>query len=146
MISITEDPIDVNKIFVSIKDRTAGATILFTGIVRDHNEIKPVSEIYYEAYQKMAENVLAKIEEEALKKWKITKFIAIHRTGNLKVGDVSVIVAVSSEHRKEAFQSCKYGIDSIKARVPIWKKEISDSDSSWVSGSLIQKTRSEKDV
>ncbi len=136
MISITSRPIDVSKVFLFVKDRKAGAIILFTGVVRDHNETSPISEIYYESYKKMAELELSRIEKEAFKKWKITKFAAIHRIGNLKVGDVSVIVAVSSEHRREAFQSCKYGIDCIKTQVPIWKKEKSNQEYSWTPGSL----------
>ena len=60
------------------------------------------------------------------------KFVAIHRIGNLRVGEPSVAVAVSSEHRKEAFEACKYGIDEIKTRVPIWKKEVSTSGTVWV--------------
>ena len=134
MISITRDPIDLCKILVDAKDRSAGGTVLFIGSVRDHNEKGTVSEIYYEAYKEMAEDKMAEIESEVRKRWKVKKFIAIHRIGDLKVGDVSVAVAVSTEHRKEAFEACKYGIDEIKTRVPIWKKEVSESGVAWVEG------------
>ena len=134
MISITRDPIDLCKILVDAKDRSAGGTVLFIGSVRDHNEKGTVSEIYYEAYKEMAEDKMAEIENEVRKRWKITKFVAIHRIGNLKVGEPSVAVAVSAEHRKEAFEACKYGIDEIKTRVPIWKKELSESGTIWVEG------------
>jgi len=82
----------------------------------------------------MAEKVLQEIENEIHKKWKINKFIAIHRTGTLKVGEVSVVVAVLAEHRKEAFEACKFGIDAIKERAPIWKKEFSEFGTEWLEG------------
>jgi molybdopterin synthase catalytic subunit len=104
------------------------------GNVRDHSEFGNVSKLYYETYTAMAKNKMAEIEKEVLAKWNIRKFVAIHRTGNLKVGETSVIVGVSSEHRKEAFTACKYAIDSIKSRVPIWKKEISQRGHKWVEG------------
>ena len=132
MISITRDPIDLCNILVNAKDRSSGGTVLFIGSVRDHNKKGSVSEIYYEAYKEMAEEKIAEIEDEVRKRWNVRKFVAIHRIGNLRVGEPSVAVAVSSEHRKEAFEACKYGIDEIKTRVPIWKKEASASGTVWV--------------
>jgi len=134
MISITREPIDLCDVLVAAKDKSAGGTVLFIGSVRDHNEDGPVSEIFYEAYKEMAEAKMAEIENEVRKRWKIKKFVAIHRVGNLKVGEPSVAVIVSAEHRQEAFEACKYGIDEIKTRVPIWKKEVSESGVAWVEG------------
>jgi molybdopterin synthase catalytic subunit len=134
MISITSETIDISKILLDTMDNWAGGTVLFIGSVRDHNEEGAVSEIYYEAYKEMAEKNLAEIEFEARKRWNVKKFVAVHRIGNLKVGEVSVAVAASAEHRKEAFEACRYGIDEIKIRVPIWKKEVSDSGIAWVQG------------
>lgn len=134
MTHITTDPIDLVKILSDVKDRSAGGTVLFIGSVRDHNETGLVSEIHYEAYQEMAEDKIAEIETEVRKKWKIEKFVAVHRVGDLKVGEISVAVAASAEHREEAFEACRYGIDKIKVNVPIWKKEISGSGVSWVEG------------
>ncbi len=134
MISITEKPIDVNKLLNDVSDQSSGASVLFTGTVRDHNKQDKVSKLHYEAYQEMAEKILQEIENEVHAKWKINKFIAIHRTGTLKVGEVSVAVAVSSEHRKEAFEACKFGIDSIKEKTPIWKKEFTESRAEWLEG------------
>jgi len=134
MISITEKPIDVNKLLNDVSDQSSGASVLFTGTVRDHNKQDKVSKLHYEVYQKMAEKILQEIENEIHAKWKINKFIAIHRTGTLKVGEVSVAVAVSSEHRKEAFEACKFGIDSIKEKAPIWKKEFAESGTEWLEG------------
>jgi len=134
MISITKDPIDLCNIMVATKEKSAGGQVLFIGSVRDHNENGSVSEIYYEAYKEMAEAKMTEIENEVRKRWPIKKFVAIHRVGNLKVGEPSVAVGVSSEHRKEAFEACKYAIDEIKTRVPIWKKEVSESGVTWVEG------------
>ena len=134
MISITEKPIDVNKLLNDVSDQSSGACIVFTGTVRDHNKQDKVSKLHYEAYQEMAEKILQEIENEVHAKWKINKFIAVHRTGTLKVGEVSVAVAVSSEHRKEAFEACKFGIDSIKEKAPIWKKEFTESGAEWLEG------------
>lgn len=134
MIAITREPIDLGKILADVGDGSAGGITLFLGSVRDHNEHGNVSEIYYEAYKEMAESKMTEIENEARKKWPVKKFVAVHRIGNLKIGDVSVAVAVSCEHRKEAFEACRYGIDEIKSRVPIWKKEVSESGVAWVEG------------
>lgn len=134
MISITKDPIDVNKILIDVKDDSAGATSLFLGHVRNQSEVGTVYGIYYEAYKEMAEKALAEIERDVLKKWSVKKFIAIHRIGDLSVGEISVAVAVSSKHRKEAFEACKYGIDTIKIKAPIWKKEISAKGELWSKG------------
>lgn len=138
MISITKDIIDQLKILEQLKDNSSGAVVFFTGIVRDHNSKKKVEGIFYEAYEEMVEEILKKIEKEISGNWNIKKFIAIHRIGYLKVGEISVIVGVSSEHRKEAFEACSYGIDNIKKRCPIWKKEEMESgDSEWVRGVMI---------
>ena len=134
MISITEKPIDVNKLLSDVSDESSGASVLFTGTVRDHNKQEKVSKLYYEAYHEMAKKILQEIENEIHAKWEIKKFVAIHRIGTLKVGEVSVAVAVSAEHRKEAFGACKYGIDTIKEKVPIWKKEFTESGTERLEG------------
>jgi len=136
LISITDKPIDVNKLLNDVSDQSSGASVLFTGTVRDHNEQDKVTKLHYEAYQEMAEKILQEIEIEVHKKWNINKFVAIHRTGTLKVGEVSVAVAVSAEHRKEAFDACRFGIDSIKEKAPIWKKEFAESGTEWLGVTL----------
>jgi molybdopterin synthase catalytic subunit len=135
MISISEHPIDIEKLLANVRDDSAGATVLFLGTVRNHNDDYTVSGIYYEAYIRMAEEAVAKIEEETVKKWSLKKFAAAHRVGNLKIGEVSVAIAVSSEHRAEAFEAGRYAIDRIKTEVPIWKKEMmSGKGGIWAQG------------
>jgi molybdopterin synthase catalytic subunit len=135
MIHITKEPINISQIMTDCEDKSAGATVLFTGSVRNHNEGERVSGIYYEAYEDMARNTLAEIEDEVLNNWHIRKFIAIHRTGSLRVNEISVAIAVNAEHRYDAFEACKYAIDNIKTRTPIWKKEFFESGNSiWKEG------------
>ncbi len=131
MISITDKPIDVNMVLEEAYDDSSGATTVFIGTVRDHNEGKMVSAIHYEVYREMAERVFLEIENETTTKWNLKKFIAVHRVGDLHIGEVSVMIAVSTEHRKESFEACRYAIDMIKTRVPIWKKEKSDAGEYW---------------
>lgn len=141
MFSISEHPIDVEMLLANVRDDSAGATVLFLGTVRNHNDSYAVSGIYYEAYLRIAKEAMAKIEQEAIKRWYLKKFAAVHRVGNLKIGEVSVAIAVSSEHRAEAFEAGKYAIDRIKAEVPIWKKEmISGEGGIWARGTPIDKS------
>jgi molybdopterin synthase catalytic subunit len=125
----------------NVKDDAAGATVLFLGTVRNHNDDYAVSEIHYEAYINMAQEAMAKIEAEAIKRWNLKKFAAVHRIGNLKIGEVSVAIAVSSEHRAEAFEAGRYAIDRIKTEVPIWKKEMTaDKGSIWAEGTQVSRS------
>ena len=138
MLFISEHTIDIEMLLENVKDDAAGATVLFLGTVRNHNDDYAVSGIYYEAYIKMAQETMAKIETEAIKRWNLKKFAAMHRIGNLKIGEVSVAIAVSSEHRAEAFEAGRYAIDRIKSEVPIWKKEITgDKGDIWAEGTQV---------
>ena len=139
MFSLSANTIDVVKLLEEVKDDSAGAIVLFLGTVRNHNEHGVVSGIYYEAYIRMAEEAMAEIEAEALKRWNLKKFAGIHRIGDLEIGEVSVAIAVSSEHRAEAFEAGKYAIDRIKREVPIWKKEMMRGikDGIWKHGTVV---------
>ena len=137
MILTTKDTIDQTKIFDQVKDDSCGAIVSFTGVVRDHNSKEIVEGIFYDAYDEMVEEILQNIEKEVFKNWNIKKFIAVHRTGYLQVGEISVMVVVSSEHRKEAFEACIYGIENIKKRCPIWKKEKTPFGNEWIEGMKI---------
>ena len=123
---------------LELEDNSAGALSVFIGNVRNRGRSGNVSEIYYEAYSEMAEQEMREIENEAQTKWGIKKLVAIHRIGNIKVGESSIIIGVSSEHRHEAFEACKYVINNVKARVPIWKKEISKESQKWADGILLE--------
>ena len=138
MIRITTNNLSLQEVMRELEDDSAGALSIFMGNVRNRSTFGNVSEIYYEAYSEMAEEKMREIENEALTKWAIKKLVAIHRIGNLKVGETSIIIGVSSEHRQEAFEACKYIIDNVKTRVPIWKKEISEENQKWTDGILLE--------
>ena len=121
-----------------LEDNSAGALSIFIGNVRNNGRFRSVSEIYYETYNEMAQEKMREIENEAQTKWGIKKFVAIHRIGNIKVGETSIIIGISSEHRHEAFEACKYVINNVKTRVPIWKKEISKESQKWADGVLLE--------
>jgi len=121
-----------------LEDKTAGALSIFIGNVRNRGRSGNISEIYYESYNKMAEQKMREIENETKTKWEIKKLVVFHRMGNIKVGETSIIIGVSSEHRNEAFEACKYVINNVKTRVPIWKKEVSKESQKWAEGILLE--------
>ncbi len=107
--------------------------VLFLGTVRNHSPGKSdVSHLEYEAYDEVVEPKIREIVDEARDKWPIRKAAALHRTGSLDVGEISVAVAVSSPHRKDAFAAGRYIIDELKSRAPIWKKEHWPGGAEWV--------------
>jgi molybdopterin synthase catalytic subunit len=110
-----------------------GAVVTFLGTVRDLTGDQVTLALDYDAYPQMAERKLAEIEAEARTRWPIGEIALVHRLGHLEVGDVSVAVAVSCPHRHQAFDACRFAIDEIKERVPIWKKENwADGRTEWV--------------
>jgi molybdopterin synthase catalytic subunit len=100
-----------------------GALCLFVGVVRDHNEGRPVLRLEYEAYEEMALPLMERIAADCRERWRVSEVRMVHRLGPLAIGEASVAVAVVSPHRREAFEACRYAIDTLKATVPIWKKE-----------------------
>ncbi len=138
MIRITNNRLSLQEIMLELEDNSAGALSIFIGNVRNRGRSGNVSEIYYESYSKMAEQKMREIENEAQTKWEIKKLVVFHRIGNIKVGEASIIIGVSSEHRNEAFEACKYVINNVKTRVPIWKKEISNESQKWAEGILLE--------
>ena len=138
MIRITNNHLDLPEIMLELQDNSAGALSIFIGNVRNRGRSGNVSEIYYETYSEMAEQKMREIENEAQTKWEIKKLVAFHRIGNIKVGEASIIIGISSEHRHEAFEACKYVINNVKTRVPIWKKEISKESQKWADGILLE--------
>lgn len=138
MISITNNHLSLQEAMCELEDNSAGALSIFIGSARNRGRFGNVSEIYYEAYSEMAKEKMKEIENEAQAKWEIKKLVVIHRIGNLKVGETSIIIGVSSEHRHEAFEACKYIINNVKTRVPIWKKEISEESQKWADGNLLE--------
>jgi molybdopterin synthase catalytic subunit len=136
LIRITFEPIGADEAAAFVADRTAGGTCLFLGTVRDHSATGAVTGLTYEAWEEMAAKRLEEIGEEMLEKWPVRKVALLHRTGDLVIGEASVVVACSAPHRAEAFDACRYGIERLKEDVPIWKKEhLAEGESHWVMGS-----------
>lgn len=123
MFTITDSRIDTPKLYAEFGDKTCGAVVLFDGLVRNHHMGKSVSALAYEHHPIMAEPEGQKILTEALKKFPITHALAVHRVGDVPIGEAAVITMVAASHRAEAFEACQYLIDEIKHRVPIWKHE-----------------------
>ena len=136
---ITRDPIDPSKVMELVRDDSAGGTVLFLGTVRNRSEGKGVTGLEYEVYKEMAEKRMKEIEGRVRARWPVTKVTMVHRYGDLKIGEVSVAVAVSSEHRAEAFEACRYAIDTIKKSLPLWKREkMKGGAQAWVKGTEIE--------
>jgi molybdopterin synthase catalytic subunit len=129
---IFNEPLSIQRALESIRDENAGGEALFIGRVRRISEGKVIRHLFYECQQSMAEKEVARVIAEMQSKWPLKKVNVQHRIGKLEVGEIAVIVAVSAVHRKEALEACRFGIDEIKHRVPIWKKEISESGEEWI--------------
>jgi molybdopterin synthase catalytic subunit len=133
MISITDKPIDVQKLIDTASSPAAGAVNVFIGTVRDNTQGKGVVGLEYEAYDSMAIAEIQKIIDDASQRWSLQGWAVSHRVGTLKPGEVSVVVAVSTAHRRESFEACQFIIDTLKAKAPIWKKELFQDGAEWVS-------------
>jgi len=132
MIQIVDKNIDVVELLASVSVPEAGGIDMFLGTTRNHSKGKKVIRLEYEAYSPMALRMMSEIESEIRKRWNIQKISIVHRIGAVPVMEASVAIAVSAAHRKEAFEACRYAIDELKKRVPIWKKEIFEDGEVWV--------------
>jgi molybdopterin synthase catalytic subunit len=137
MIEITSSPIDHASVTERLRANHAGAVCTFLGTVRDLTGDRKTLALRYEAYPEMALKKLAELETEARKRWPIIELALVHRIGDLGPGEVSVVVAVSTPHRHEAFDACRWLIDTLKDVVPIWKRETwDDGKEEWVHPGL----------
>ena len=133
MISLTRDPIDVSQLTESVRSPACGAVVLFLGSVREMTGDRRTLRLGYEAYPEMAEATMMDLETQARTRWPLHEVQIAHRLGVLELGDISVAVAVSSPHRADAFDACRWLIDRLKEVVPIWKQEHwADGTTEWV--------------
>jgi molybdopterin synthase catalytic subunit len=132
---ITFAPLSFDEVYRRADASANGAIVVMSGTVRDRTDGKPVSFLEYQAYEPMAIAVFKQIAAEIHKSWPQTNRVVIHhRIGKLKLKEISVLVAVGCPHRGEAFEACRYAIDTLKHQAPIWKKEYwADGSSQWVS-------------
>ena len=133
MFQLAESTIDATALRKLTQDPSSGGFVCFEGWVRNHNVGKSVLRLDYQAHATLAQKQGEKILEDALRDFDINKAVCVHRIGTLDIGDMAVWVGVSAGHRDAAFQACRHILDTVKAEVPIWKKEYwADGDSGWV--------------
>ena len=132
MIYIISEPLNPQEVTDLVRKDGNGAVVTFLGTTRDFSEGRNVLYLEYEAYQPMAEDMLCQIAQEVRDRWGIEDMAIAHRVGKLEIGEISLVVALSSPHRKDAFEASAYALDRIKAIVPIWKKEVFQGGEVWV--------------
>jgi molybdopterin synthase catalytic subunit len=132
MIKIVQGPIDFDEVLDSVKSPEAGAIDVFIGTTRNHSDGRKVLSLEYEAYEPMAIKLMEAVGVEARCRWGIDRLCIVHRVGKVEVGDASVVIAVSAAHRREAFEACRYVIDTLKRDIPIWKNEVFSDGEVWV--------------
>jgi molybdopterin synthase catalytic subunit len=131
---ITRDPISVAELAAQLRAPEDGAVLVFEGIVRNHSRGRPTLYLEYEAYEVMAIRKMEELGCEAKRKFAIDGMGMIHRLGRLEIGETSVAIIVTAEHRRAAFEACQYAIDRLKQIVPIWKKEYFADGAVWAEG------------
>ena len=132
-IKITNEILDAAACIANATDAACGGIAGFIGTVRNQTKEKKVTRLEYECYESMALKEMKKIADEVIRLWNVNNIIIHHRTGILSIGDIAVIIVVSSAHRDAAFDACRYTIDTLKKTVPIWKKEVFEGGEEWIS-------------
>ena len=132
---ITPDVISLKSISAMVENNGIGARSVFEGIVRNTNDDHEVKKLEYECYESLAIKEGDQILDEAIEKFDLIDAFCIHRVGTLEIGETAVIVVATSGHRDQSFKGCRYIIDEVKVRVPIWKKEhYADGETEWLKG------------
>jgi len=134
--ALVRTPIETSEIVARLKALSDGAVVVFEGIVRNHSAGRSTLYLEYEAYEAMAIAKMREIGAQMREKFAIRRFAMIHRLGRLEIGETSVMIAVCSAHRAAAFDACRYGIDTLKRSVPIWKKEFFRDGAVWAEGEI----------
>ncbi|MFF2875156.1 molybdenum cofactor biosynthesis protein MoaE [Gottfriedia sp. NPDC057991] len=136
LFKIVDTPIVVEEVSDKVKSRNAGAITVFIGTVRELTKGKKTLSLEYQAYESMAVKKLAQIGDEIKQKWPEAIVAITHRVGRLEISDIAVVIAVSSPHRKVAYEANEYAIERIKQIVPIWKKEFWEDGTMWIGDQL----------
>ncbi|HTK07849.1 MAG TPA: molybdopterin converting factor subunit 1 [Ktedonobacteraceae bacterium] len=134
LVQLTHQPLERDVLVQAVSHPSVGGIVVFEGVVRDHARGKQVRYLEYETYEEMAEQQIHAIIAEARTRWDVKGIAVAHRFGRLEIGEASVIIVVASAHRGEAFDACRYMIDTLKTTVPIWKKEVATNGEEWVEG------------
>jgi molybdopterin synthase catalytic subunit len=137
IIKVTSEPLDsaaIRLLLEAITRSSDGGIVTFEGVVRDNAHGRPVRYLEYDAYPEMAEQEMASIAAEVERRWSTDHVVMAHRVGRLEIGECSVVIIVACAHRAEAFEACRYAIDTLQTTVPIFKKEVWDDGEEWVEG------------
>lgn len=134
LIAITRERLDRDTLVEAVSHPSVGGIVVFEGVVRDNARGKQVRYLEYDVYPEMAVQQIREIVAEAERRWGVERVAVAHRVGRLEIGEASVIIVVASAHRGEAFDACRYIIDTLKTTVPIWKKEVATNGEEWVEG------------
>jgi molybdopterin synthase catalytic subunit len=134
LIQLTREPLQRDALVAAVSDPGVGGIVVFEGVVRNQARGKQVRYLEYDVYEEMAEQQIRTIIEEAQRRWGVERVAVAHRFGRLEIGEASVIIVVATPHRSEAFEACRYIIDTLKSTVPIWKKEVATNGEEWVEG------------
>jgi molybdopterin synthase catalytic subunit len=129
---LSDEPLSLDLVVDEVRDEQAGAIATFTGTTRLQSRDRTVTHLEYEAYEGMAEGVMAKIAEGLQARYELTAVAIHHRIGRVGIGETSVVIAVSAPHRQDALAACKDAIDELKERVPLWKKEVYAGGEEWI--------------
>ena len=129
---LSEEPLSLDRVVDEVRSDDAGAIATFTGTTRIQSRGRTVTHLEYEAYEGMAEKVMAELADSLLSRYDLTGVAIHHRIGRVSIGETSVVIAVSAPHRGDALAACKDAIDELKERVPLWKKEVYAGGEEWI--------------
>jgi molybdopterin synthase catalytic subunit/molybdopterin converting factor small subunit len=129
---LSDEPLSLDRVVDEVRDEQAGAIATFTGTTRIASRGRTVTHLDYEAYEGMAERVMAEIAEGLQSRYELSAVAIHHRVGRVGIGETSVVIAVSAPHRQDALAACKDAIDELKERVPLWKKEVYEGGEEWI--------------
>jgi len=129
---LSDEPLSLDRVVDEVRSEEAGAIATFTGTTRIQSRGRTVTHLDYEAYEGMAEKVMAEIAADLQGRYELTGIAIHHRVGRVGIGDTSVVIAVSAAHRQDALAACKDAIDELKERVPLWKKEVYEGGEEWI--------------
>jgi len=129
---LSDEPLSLDRVVDEVRSDDAGAIATFTGTTRIQSRGRTVTHLEYEAYEGMAEKVMAELADSLLSRYRLTGVAIHHRIGRVSIGETSVVIAVSAPHRGDALAACKDAIDELKERVPLWKKEVYEGGEEWI--------------